>query len=257
MKQASIQVVFDWIDSVAPFESQEDFDNAGLQLGSPDQPVKDILLALDVTPRVIAEALKLKCDLIISHHPIIFSPLDSLRLDRYVPRILAELIKNDIGLIAAHTNMDKSPFSGSMAVMKALGLNNIHEADAYTLTGDLPEPLPADKVQALIAQGIKGAVVRYGDAQRLISRLAVAGGAYSEGYLAAQNAGAEALLTGEVRHHHALEAAEAGVVLFEGGHFATENLMMKDLAQGLQSGLNALKYTVQVYVSRQIPYLRE
>ena len=69
--------------------------------------------------------------------------------------------------------------------------------------------------------------------------------------------GADAFLTGEVRHHHAVEAADTNLVLFEGGHWATENVMLEEISLGLQSRLNALDYLVQVHVSRQIPYVRE
>ncbi|MDD4081701.1 MAG: Nif3-like dinuclear metal center hexameric protein [Eubacteriales bacterium] len=257
MKKATIQAVYDWIDGIAPFLGQEEFDNAGLQVGRPDNPVAGILLALDTTPDVIAEARERGCDLIISHHPLVFMPLLSLRQDYYVPRVLSLLIQGGIGLIAAHTNLDKSAYSGSMAVMKRLNMQNIRRADDYTLVGDLPRAIPMGEVQVLISLSLKSAVLRYGDAGKEISTLAVAGGAYSEGFQAARAAGAEAFLTGEVRHHHAVEAADTGIALFEAGHFATEQPMMEELAQGLQSGLNALNYNVQVYVSRQIPYLRE
>lgn len=257
MKQARVQAVYDWLDSIAPFDSQEEFDNAGLQMGHPEQEVTGILLALDATPEVVGEAQRLGCELIISHHPLIFSPLDSLRQDRYVPRVSGLLIKSGISLIAVHTNLDKSAYSGSRAMMRQLNLLNLRQADDYTLMGELPQAMPAREVQGLIAQALKNPVVRYGPGDKQIKTLAAAGGAYSEGFTAALAAGADALLTGEVRHHHAVEAAANGLVLFEGGHFATEWMMMEALAQGLQSGLDALKYRVQVELSRQIPYLRE
>lgn len=257
MKQATIQAVYNWLDEAAPFDSQEAFDNAGLQMGHPDREIKGILLALDVTPAVVEEAQALECGLIISHHPLIFSPLSSLRQDRYVPQVLGLLLRSGIGLISAHTNLDKSAFSGSLAMLRQLKLKNIRPADDYTFLGDLPRPLPAEELQALIAQALDGPVIRYGAGEKQIKTLAAAGGAYSEGYAPAYQAGADALLTGEVRHHHAVEAAGCGLVLYEGGHFATEKRMMAGLAQGLQSGLDALKYKVQVNLSRQIPYLRE
>jgi dinuclear metal center YbgI/SA1388 family protein len=257
MKKPTIQTIYNWIDSVAPFESQEAFDNAGLQLGHPDQEVASILLALDVTGAVVEEAADQKVDLIISHHPLIFSPLTSLREDRYVPRMLCQLIKKDISLISAHTNLDKSAFSGSLAMLRRLGLSNIRQADDYALIGDFEEEVSGAEAQTRIARVLDNPVVKYGATKKKIKSLAAAGGAYSEGFHAAQLAGADAFLTGEVCHHHAVEAADAGIVLFEGGHFATEKLMMGALAQGLQSALDALKYTVQVYVSQQIPYLRD
>ncbi len=257
MEKLTLKTIYDWVDGVAPFESQESFDNAGLQVGSPDQTIGGILLALDVTLAVIEEAVQLGANLIISHHPLIFSPLTSLRQDHYVPRILSALIKTEICLISAHTNLDKSIYSGSLAMLKRLNLSNIRQVDDYTLMGDLVEAAEASDIQARIAEALDNPVVSYGIGNRRIKTIAAAGGAYSEGFLAAKLAGADAFLTGEVRHHHAVEAADGGIVLFEGGHFATEKLMMGEMAQGLQSALDGLEYAVQVYVSRQIPYLRD
>ncbi|MDD3573336.1 MAG: Nif3-like dinuclear metal center hexameric protein, partial [Eubacteriales bacterium] len=133
MKRATIQTVYDWINDIAPFTGQEEFDNSGLQAGKPDDPVRRILLALDITPGVVSEARKLGCELIISHHPLIFSPIASLRQDQYVPRILLLLMQGGIGLISAHTNLDRSLSSGSMAVAKRFNLRDVRQADDYTV----------------------------------------------------------------------------------------------------------------------------
>ncbi len=120
MKKLKVQAVYDWLDSVAPFESQEAFDNAGLQAGDPEQEVTGILLALDVTADVLMEAESQGANLIISHHPLIFSPLSSLRQDLYVPRVLSKLIKSGIALISAHTNLDKSAFNSGRIILSNL-----------------------------------------------------------------------------------------------------------------------------------------
>ena len=257
MKKLKVQAVYDWLDSVAPFESQEAFDNAGLQAGDPEQDVTGILLTLDVTADVLMEAESQGANLIISHHPLIFSPLSSLRQDLYVPRVLSKLIKSDIALISAHTNLDKSAFSSGRIILEQLGMANIQPADDYVLVGDFETGRPAHDVRADLERILETPVLAYGNSEKTIRALGVAGGAYSEGFLAAQAAGADALLTGEIRHHHAVEAAERDVLLFEGGHFATEKMMMTALAQGLQSHLDAIEWNVQVCVSRQIPYLRK
>lgn len=257
MKKLKVQAVYDWLDSVAPFESQEAFDNAGLQAGDPEQEVTGILLALDVTADVLMEAESQGANLIISHHPLIFSPLSSLRQDLYVPRVLSKLIKSGIALISAHTNLDKSAFNSGRIILEQLGTQNIRSADDYVLVGDFESERPAHDVRADLERILEAPVLAYGNSGKTITSLGLAGGAYSEGFLAAQAAGADALLTGEIRHHHAVEAAERGVLLFEGGHFATEKMMMTALAQGLQSHLDAIECNVQVCVSRQIPYLRK
>ena len=255
MNRLTVKAVYDWIDSVAPFESQEEFDNSGLQLGCPDSPVSSILLALDVTGEVVSEAVKLSADLIISHHPLIFTPQKDMVMTRRVPKLLAGLIENKIALISAHTNLDQSDkYSGTVATAKLLGLNHIRRASPYLFLGDLEKPMTDRELNALITTRLQVPTRQYGVSDKLLTCLGIVGGAYSEGYEEARAAGAQAFLTGEVRHHHAVEANEAGFLVFDGGHFATESPMLAHLAFGLQLMTNELKCNLQVHVSSSVPY---
>ena len=256
--KANVQTIFDWLDSVAPFDLQEDFDNAGLQAGSPGKPVDRVLIALDVTPEVVQEAAQMKADLIISHHPLIFSPLKSLNEEGYVASTLCQLVRADISLISAHTNLDQSlEYSGGAAIAKLMDLHKNAKLGKYLVTGELKSPLAATRLKELISLRLKAPVLQFGETGRLIHTIAIGPGAYSEGIHEALLAGADALLTGEVRHHHAVEAASRGLILFEGGHYATEAVMLKPLADGLQKAMDRLKYTLQVHVSRHLPYRLE
>lgn len=257
MKQQplTIQAVHDWLDGIAPFDTQEEFDNSGLQVGLLSQQVTGILLCLDVTEEVVREAAQLGANLIIAHHPLLFVPQRDLNLARHAPQVLAALLRRDIALLAAHTNLDKSAqYSASLAVCHLLGLRDIRRAGDYLFLGELERPLEGEGLRLLISQALAVPARLYGEGGRRISTLAVAGGAYSEGFQEAIGAGAQALLTGEVRHHHAVEAAQTGMLLVDGGHFATEQPMLEPLALGLQSMANGLQCSVRVHVSRVQPY---
>lgn len=254
-KQITVQTILDWLNEAAPFETQEEFDNAGLQVGHRDAPVNKVLLALDVTEAVIQEAVDKQVELIIVHHPLIFVPVKDLQLDKHVPHLLVKLLEHGINLIAVHTNIDKSmEYSASAAVCNMLNLQNLRKQGDYLFVGKLPEAIPADKLQSTISDQLKVPARLFGKPDTMIKTLAVAGGAYSEGYLDAMLNGAHALLTGEVRHHHAVEAAAKGFVLFDGGHYGTEAPMLKPLALGLQSMADTVKWFLQVYVSQDAPY---
>lgn len=249
------QAIYQWIDSVAPFDSQEEFDNSGFQVGEPEQKVTAVLLALDVTEEVIREAVDLKAEAIVSHHPLIFSPLKNLVLTAHVPKLVAGLLKHRISLISAHTNLDQSPlYSGSAAAAKLMKLKNIRQASPYLFLGDLENEMTDRELNTLIATHLSVPARQYGRTDKPIKTVGIVGGSYSEGYLEAKKAGAQAFLTGEVRHHHAVEANEAGILLYDGGHFATEAPMLKPLALGLQKMADGLKYNLQVHVSRSVPY---
>jgi len=255
MKKTTVKAVYDWLDSIAPFSSQEEFDNAGLQAGNPEQEVSHLLVALDVTKEVVREASNLGAELILSHHPVLFSSLRSMNEKDYVPGILALLIRSDISLIAAHTSIDQSEdYSASLAVARLLQLKNIRRQGKYLFVGELGKPDQTKALQGSISRILGSPTLMFGEPDLLISTLAVAGGAYSEGWQEALDAGAKALLTGEVRHHHAVEATSRGLVLYEGGHFATEAPMLGPLAAGLQKAMDTLQYSVRVHVSKCIPY---
>lgn len=254
--ELTVQMVLDWLDSIAPFETQEEFDNGGLQAGSGSTAVSSILLALDVTEEVIKEAQQLKANLILTHHPLIFTAQKNLDEARFVPGMLSKLIRQDISLIAAHTSMDQSEqFSASAAVCRLLDLSNIRKQGPYLFLGELRKPMSSLELNRLLAETLKVPTRLYGRADFQVSTLAVAGGAYSEGFADARYAGAQALLTGEVRHHHAVEASSLGMVLIDGGHFGTEFPMLEPLALGLQKMVNAVEYPVRVHVSKCQPYL--
>lgn len=254
-KKPTVKTIYNWLDEAAPFLDQEEFDNAGFQVGRMEQEVNGVLLCLDVTEEVILEAVEKNANLIIAHHPLIFSPLRSMDEQRHPQGLLASLIRNDISLIATHTNIDKSwDYSGSAALAKLLMLQDVRKAGEYLFIGELPQPMQTDELKMHLQKVLENPVLCFQNGEKTIRTLAVAGGSYSEGFQDAQAAGADALLTGEVRHHHAVEAAQAGFPLYEGGHFSTEAPMLAALLEGLQTAMNQLNYNLQVYQSQSRPY---
>ena len=133
--------IFSAVDAIAPFASAMDFDNSGLLVGSAGQPVDCALLALDITPAVIEEAVATGAQLIISHHPVIFHPLRSLNADSPVYR----LAQNGLAAICAHTNLDLAPVHGvNTALAAALGFEKFstirEDPEQLLLVCELPEP---------------------------------------------------------------------------------------------------------------------
>lgn len=253
--QASVKTIYDWLDQVAPFEAQEEFDNAGFQLGRMDSPVSKVLLTLDVTEEVIQEAADLEAELIISHHPLIFSPIKNLDLKEHVPRLISKLLAHNISLISSHTNIDQSPqYSASAELARKLGLQNVRKEGLYLFLGDLGHEIGALDLAHRIEDALGMKPRLYGRPDLPIHTLAIAGGAYSDGFSEAMAAGAQGLLTGEVKHHHALEATSQGMVVFDGGHYATETPMLAPLAFGLQKAMNQVEYYLQVHVTGAVSY---
>lgn len=255
MKTATVRDVYQWIDQIAPFETAEGFDNVGLLIGSMDAPVQRILVALDATPDVIKEAAAHDVQLIVTHHPLMFNAIKHIRYDDYEGVVIREIIRHNINLIAAHTNLDQSlEYSGSAVLAQKLQLQNVR-CEGFVFIGDLPEgELSALQLRQRIAQAEGEYIYLYGAPTQRVRTLAISGGAFDEGYMQARAMGAQAYLTGEVRHHNAIAAAGSGFVIYGGGHFGTEAVLVPKLAGALQNALNALQYNVNVYPSVCRPY---
>ncbi len=254
MPQTTVQTVYQWIDEIAPFSMAESYDNVGLLLGSMNAPVERILVALDATPDVVKEAIGLHVQLIVTHHPLMFRGVKRIVEEDYEGRVIASLLRSQINLIAAHTNLDLSAeYSGTAALARALQLKNLRY-EGVVFVGDLPVPMSASQLRRQIALCEKDVVYLFGREDKLISTLGICGGAFDEGFEKAREMGAQAYLTGEIRHHNALAAVGSDFVLYQGGHCGTEFLLVEPLAQALQNALDAVKYNVTVYPSALRPY---
>lgn len=328
-----------FIDSFAPFSTAMDFDNVGLLVGGSEASVTRALVALDITPPVVEEAKRLKAQLIVSHHPVIFHPLKRLE-EESVPYQLA---RAGIAALCAHTNLDMAQGGVNTCLAKAIGLQSIkpltvyqerpflqlavfvpadkapavrqamaeagagdygnykacsftahgegaftpqqgshpaigsvlvperveecrvemlcapdkltgvveamkkahpYEQPAYqivenqavkaqvpdTLIGELPQPLTPEAFAEQVKQGLACEGLRYVPGSRPVRRVALCSGAGGDYVFSAIAGGADAFVTGEVKHHELLAAGQAGVTLVDAGHFKTETIVVGPLA---------------------------
>ena len=245
--------VYQKIDELAPFVLQESYDNAGLLVGDAAREVTGIHVALDVTEAVLDEAASLGANLLVTHHPLMFSPIRRITADDYESRLLARLIRGRMSLIAAHTNLDRAPHGVSQVLAETCGLEGI-TGDGFLRVGELPVPMTAGVLAGHVSAALGDTVRVMGQSEKEIRRVAVVSGAGSDFWQEALQAGAEALITGEVKHHLALAAADAGLVLLEAGHFATEQPGIFALGDTLQNWLDKVQCTMRVSKSRAGAY---
>lgn len=236
------------IDEIAPFELQEEWDNAGLLAGCMDWPVERVLLSLDLNSAVLQEAIEKDVQLIVTHHPILFRGRKNVREDDAEGRLICGLIRNRIGLIAAHTNYDNAFPGVNDSLAKVLGLSCVEEHPHGLRTG-IPAQNTLGEFKSHAEKVLGGAVRCYGQADRKIGRVGVLGGAGGDFAPEALAAGADVYLTGEIAHHKAWDAYEAGLCCLEAGHAATELPAISTLAEGLQIGGNGVQWNLRVFVS--------
>ena len=153
-----IKEVIDALEKFAPLPLQDDFDNAGLQVGLTDAEVTGALLCLDVTEAVVKEAVSLGCNLIIAHHPLLFKGLKTITGKNYVERCVMEAIRNEITVYAAHTNLDNAYGGVNFKMAEKLGLKNIQvlepkENSLLKLVTYVPVQQADDVRQALFQAG--------------------------------------------------------------------------------------------------------
>lgn len=251
---ATVRQIEEILNELAPVETAESYDNVGALVGSRKAQVHNVLVALDCTMDVVREASDRGAELIVTHHPLFFHARKNLLDEDPEAAILREMVKRDLNLISAHTNLDQTELSGSACCTRLLQLKNIRKEGNYLYIGEIDPPETAGALQSRIAQTISFPVRRYGDSCILVSTLAIAGGADDGDWTLAKSAGAQALLTGEVRHHNALAAAMSSFVLFDGGHFGTEAPLVPALAEYLQKRLDDVQCHVRVYPSQRAPF---
>lgn len=222
--------IYEYLDSIAPFSSQMDFDNAGLLIGSKEASSQLVLLALDVTNAVVDEAKQRGAGIILSHHPLIFSPLRKIISDSPVSRA----VMAGITVICAHTNLDIAPGGVNDSLAAAIGIvpDGNTDEDCF-LTGTLPEKMSAEKLGEHIKSALSCRGLRYTMRNGEISRIGVACGAGGSSIYSAAAAGLDGLVTGEIKHHELLFAAEHNIAVFDLGHFRSEDMIIPVLADKL------------------------
>jgi len=233
---ARICDIMDIINAVAPFDSQLPFDNSGLLVGDGSAQVTRALLCLDITEAVIQEAEAINANLIISHHPVIFEPLNSLgsREPAYL------LARGGIGALCCHTNLDLSPVCGvNIALASCLGLRNVRAEDVFgaesvLFSGELAEPVEPEAFARLVKARLNAKAVRFVPGEGTVKKVFLCSGAGGDELRHAACRGADAFVTGELKHHQAIEAARTGMTCVAAGHYETEILFRDFLAAYLK-----------------------
>jgi len=229
------------LEQLAPPDTAEPWDNVGLQVGDPAAPLSVLLVCLEVTDEVVAEAEKEGAGLIVAHHPLVFRPLAAITTDRPLGRLLTRLLCAGIGVYAAHTNLDAAPEVGTAAVLGRLlelrgGRPLLGEEPGLGLVGEVAETTTvaalAERVGELLAPA--RLTVVGGGAVRTVALMPGSGG---DAVVPAAAAGADVLVCGDLKHHDALEARGLGLAVIDAGHYATERPVVASLAEELRRRL--------------------
>ena len=222
-----VKDIISTIESFAPLSIQERWDNSGLCVGSPEDEVHSVLLGLDCTPALVDEAIACGADMIVTHHPLIFSGLKNISPENMVGAAVIKAIKAGISIYAAHTSADKVLAGVSGAMAARLGLTDVEILDedgdgtGLGVVGNLPEPLPAEEMTRLVKEKFGLKVLKSSrPLEGMISRVAMCGGSGRSLIGAAMKSGAQLYVSGDISYHDFF--TEKGFMIMDIGHYESE-----------------------------------
>ncbi|MDQ1725949.1 MAG: hypothetical protein QOG52_2977 [Frankiaceae bacterium] len=264
------------LDELYDPNSAESWDAVGTVCGDPDQAVRSILFAVDPVREVVAEAIEGGYDLLVTHHPLLLTPVHGVPASTPKGRVVHDLIRAGVALHVCHTNADVTAHGVSDALAAALRLTDVRplvpdaagtgadpgpgagpgQAAGLGRIGDLPQPLSARDFVAHVARSLPATaagVRAAGDLGRVVQRVAVCGGS-GDGLLDdVRRAGVDAYVTADLRHHRVSEALEDGApLLVDAAHWATEWPWLADAAARLRETLGQRGTTVATSVSSRV-----
>lgn len=254
-KACTVTELESMVNGIAPFSLAEEWDNVGLLLGRRNATVERVLVALDVTQRVIDEAQALGVQAIVTHHPMMLSARRRMTDEDREGSLMLRMAENGIAHIAAHTNLDAAQGGVNDVLMARMGAQNV-TGEGCIRIGDLPQNMTLEQVVSRAEKSLKTRVRVYGAMDTPVHRLGCCSGGGSSAIAEAVAMGADCFITGEVKHHLALEAMDMGCCVMEAGHYETENPVCEVLASALQNAADELKYNVTVFCSKVHPFGR-
>lgn len=237
--------IMECLEKVSPKMYAESWDNVGLLVGSEVKEVKKVMLALDASDTVIAQAVKEKADMLITHHPMIFSAVKKVTDGDFIGRKIIDLIKADISYYAMHTNYDVCYMNEAAAdkiglqdreVLEPVKLNQEKmQMEGIGRYGTLKEPMTIEELAGKVKKEFSIDTIRItGDKTHKVQKAAISTGAGKSMISYALEHNMEVLITGDIDHHSAKDALEQGLQVIDAGHFGTEHFMTECVKEYLE-----------------------
>lgn len=250
----TLKEIINIIESVAPLGQQEEWDNSGLQVGNREAEINSALLTVDVTEAVVNEAVKKKCDLIISHHPLIFHGLYNLTSSTPQQRCVENAIKHNIAIYSAHTSLDcaLNGVSGRMAEKLGISqyrilaphINSNGDIAPYGLgvIGEMAEPMTADSFLQLVQQTFNTQYIRYiQPPKKEVQRIAMCGGAGADLLSEAIKQKADVYISADIKYHE-MQQGIGRIMIVDIDHWTSEQFTRELLDE-------LLKEKIKTYIS--------
>lgn len=242
--------IMEKLEQLSPVSFAEKWDNVGLLVGDREKEISSVMLALDATETVIDQAILAEADMIVTHHPMIFSPMKKITADDFTGRRVMKLIQNEICYYAMHTNFDVMGMADEAADRLKLEETRVLDVtyedelskEGIGRYGRLPQEMSLEECAGFVKEMFDLDSVRvYGAPERPIRMAAIVPGSGADYIGRALEAGADVLITGDIKHHEGLDAVGAGLTILDAGHFGLEKIFIPYMKAFLQRELPELE----------------
>lgn len=240
--------IIDIVEKVAPTDLAKSWDNVGLLVGDREKKIQTIMIALDPTGNVIRQGIDAGIDMLITHHPMIFSPLKSITYDDFIGRRIMDLIQNDIAYYAMHTNFDMTKMAEAAAKMICLSELQVLEPEEESTSngigriGELERSMTLEECALVVKERFQADHVRIvGNRKKMVKKAGISPGSGKSMIDAALLNRVDVLITGDIDHHTAIDANEQGLCIIDGGHYGTEHIMVEYMERYLNESIEKLR----------------
>ena len=249
----TVKDIFSYFEQTVPTKLKMEHDNSGFLVGDGNREVNKILVTLDITDEVVAEAVALHADLIVAHHPLFFS-VYSATTETLIGRKIVALLSHGISAICLHTNLDAVTDGVNDTLMQVLGVQTEGILDPYGKYSDgnaygigrygymQETSLDSFLKQCKTALNCNG--LRYVDGGHPVHKVAVCGGSGGSMLQSVAALGCDTYVTGDIKHNQFLDAKEMGINLIDAGHFSTENVVVPVLKEMLDKVFPNIETTI-------------
>ena len=236
------------IERTYPKHAALEWDNVGLLVGRMEKEVKKIYVALDATDEVIAEAIERNADMLITHHPLIFSPLKTITDEHFIGGRVVNLLQHDISYYAMHTNYDVLGMAELSSVILGLKDSETFEVteeetgEGIGRVGQLPCEMSLQELCELVKTrfGLDRVKV-FGNLESKVKRVAISPGSGKHMTSLAIKKDAEVLVTGDIDHHEGIDAVGQGIAVIDAGHYGLEHIFIDDIAKFLRKKIEQVE----------------
>lgn len=253
------------LDSIAPTQYAMSYDNVGLLVGNADVEVSKILVALDITDAVINEAVRLKANLIVAHHPVIFGQLSRIVKGDITANRVIKLLENHISAICMHTNLDAAHQGVNDVLAEKLGISTHSVIEVlgedkngiYGIgrMGKIEKEISFTEFASTVMERLVCSGIRFHKASERVLNVAVGGGSCGSLVANVVRAGCDTFVTADVKHDQWLMAQELGLNLIDAGHFSTENIIVPPLVAWIKEAFSSVCIQQSEVCTQPIEYM--